>query len=255
MPIYQDYAHVYDRSGQLAFSLKMIPYLGRVLDRHPVVGRTMVDLACGTGTVAVALAQAGWRVDAVDGSAEMLAQARAKAAADEVTLRASQQDMRSFALPEPVHWATCLYDSMNYMLTSADLLAVFRSVFAALLPGGLFCFDMNTAWALSTFWDDATYFTDTDDLTVIMQSNYSSREQRTTVTVTCFRREGEKYVKFSEQHTEQAYPTEHIALLLTDVGFTVEAQYECFSFHAPTPTSSRILYVARKDARYGLLAH
>ena len=61
MAIYQDYAAVYDRSGQLAFSLKMIPYLARLLERHPVAGHTLLELACGTGTVAVAMAQAGPR--------------------------------------------------------------------------------------------------------------------------------------------------------------------------------------------------
>ena len=71
---------------------------------------------------------------------------------------------------ERVHLATCLYDSLNYMLTSDDLLAVFRRVYAALLPDGLFLFDMNTAWVMATLWDDETYFSDDDNLTVILKS-------------------------------------------------------------------------------------
>jgi hypothetical protein len=64
----------------------------------------------------------------------MLNEARAKAGQNGATVFWSQQDMRSFILPERVNLATCLYDSMNYMLTSDDLLRVFRRVFDALHP-------------------------------------------------------------------------------------------------------------------------
>ena len=246
MSIYEDYARVYDPSGQFAFSLKTIPYLGRLIERHPVRGRVLLELACGTGTVALAQAEAGWRVYAVDGSAQMLAQARQKATDTGVNVFWSQQDMRRFVLPERVHLATCLYDSLNYMLTSDDLLAVFRRVYAALLPDGLFLFDMNTAWVMATLWDDETYFSDDDNLTVILKSHYDSTRQRTAITVTCFQREGELYRKIVEHHAEQAYPPEQIATLLTDAGFQLEAQYDCFSFREPTSTSNRIMWVARR---------
>jgi ubiquinone/menaquinone biosynthesis C-methylase UbiE len=246
MSIYQEYATVYDQSGQLAFSLKMIPYLGRLLSRHPVEGRVMLELACGTGTVALAMAEAGWRVYGVDGSAAMLAQARAKAAAHAAPPLWSQQDMRHFILPEHVHLATCLYDSLNYMLTSDDLLTVFQAVFRVLVPGGIFLFDMNTAYALAEQWDNATYCVDSDDLTVIFQSEYDDYHQRVSVIATCFERLGELYRKISEQHTEQAYPPEQIATLLTDAGFQVEAHYECFSFREPTSVTGRVMWAARR---------
>ncbi|MHB1295124.1 MAG: class I SAM-dependent DNA methyltransferase [Anaerolineae bacterium] len=246
MAIYQEYASVYDRSGQLGFSLRMLPYLRDVLARHPAAGRVLLDLACGTGTVAVAMASDGWKVYAVDGSADMLAEARDKAESNGVALLASQQDMRRFVLPERVHLVTCLYDSMNYMLTSEDLLAVFKRVYAALEPGGLFLFDMNTAWAMAMLWDDETYFTDSDDLSVVFTSSYESARQQVSVVVTCFERVGDLYRKITERHTEQAYPNEHVATLLTDVGFRVEAAYDCFTFRAPSPTTQRIMWAARR---------
>ncbi len=246
MTIYDGYAHVYDASGQLSFSLRMIGYLERLRERHPVPGERMLELACGTGTVAIALAQAGWQVVGVDGSAQMLAHARAKEGGDLPNLTWMQQDMRVVHLPERVHMATCLYDSLNYMLVSQDLAAVFRRVYEALLPGGAFFFDMNTAYAFVSFWDGDTYFTDDDDLAVVMESEYDDLRQRTTVHVTCFQREGELYRKLTETHTEQAYPPEQVATLLADVGFRVEASYECFTFLPPGPNTSRILWVARK---------
>jgi len=247
--IYGDYAKVYDSSGQLDFSLQMIPYIEQLFGRHPAEGKTMLELACGTGTVAVAFAQKGWRVYGVDGSAQMLDQARAKAevAAEEgLDLSWSQQDMRSFGIPERVHLTTCLYDSLNYMLTSEDLLAVFRRVFDALHPGGLFLFDMNTAWVMATSWDGETYFTDSDDLAVIFKGEYDARRQRTSVVVTCFQRVNDLYQKIVEHHMEQAYPREQIATLLTDAGFQVEASYRCLTFQEPDSATPRIMWVARR---------
>ena len=252
MAIYQAYAEIYDASGQLAFSQRMVPYLRQLFERHPVRGDTMIDLACGTGTVAIAQAAAGWRVEGIDGSQAMLAQARQKVANQVLEIAWSQQDMRSFSVAHPVHAVTCLYDSMNYMLLDQDLLATFRQVYRALLPGGLFVFDMNTVWALAEMWDDDIYFSDSDELTVVFNSRYDRQALRSTVVVTCFKREGELYRKIVEQHTEQAYPPEHVATLLTDVGLQFEAQYACFSFDAPNRTTPRIVFVARKPARQAL---
>lgn len=252
MTIYDRYARIYDVSGQISFSLQMLPYLEALLERHPVARGTLLELACGTGTVALAMARQGWRVLGVDGSPHMLAEARRKEqeARNEVDTRLDitwlQQDMRQLALGERVSLATCLYDSLNYMLTSEDLQTVFRRVQAALEPGGLFVFDMNTPWALATYWDDSTYVTETPECTVILESDFDAYRQRTTVRVTCFQQEGELYRKAVEQHTEQGYPREHIATLLTDVGLQIEGMYHCFTFQPPTAACPRILWAARK---------
>ena len=246
MSIYEDYAAVYDDSGQLSFGLRMIPYLETLLERFPVQGKTLLELACGTGTIALGFAHAGWRVYGVDGSEQMLAQARAKVDDDQLALFWSQQDMRHLVLPERVHLATCLYDSLNYMLREEDLTATFRQVYAALQPGGLFLFDMNTAWAFATVWNDETYYTDSVDLGVIFQSEYDASRQRATVVVTCYQRVADLYRKIVERHVEQAYPREQIATLLTDVGFRYEAAYSCFSFTDAAESARRIMWVARK---------
>ncbi|MFO7916918.1 MAG: class I SAM-dependent methyltransferase [Anaerolineae bacterium] len=246
MGIYQDYASLYDLSGQKAFSQKMLPYIRRILRRHTVEGKRMVDVACGTGTVAISLATAGWCVYGVDASKEMLATARAKAEEKEVTVKWSQQDMRAFALPERVHLATCLYDSMNYMLTEEDIKASFERAFEALRPGGLFLFDMNTIKALREAWNDKTYFIDSDNLCMVLESRYNQRQKRSRVEVTCFQRVGTLYRRVTEEHVERGYPKQRINALLTEAGFSVEGTYECFSFQPPNDQTFRIMWAARR---------
>jgi SAM-dependent methyltransferase len=247
MGIYERYAAIYDRSGQIAFSLRMIPYLDEVLQRHPASGRSLLDLACGTGTVALSFARQGWEVYGVDGSASMLAEARRKGEQTALPLAVSQQDMRSFRLPHPVALVTCLYDSLNYMLTLDDLRQVFRHVSEALLPGGLFLGDMNTQKMIEHDWDDNTFFVDGHDLAVVLQSEYDPQTRIGTVHLVGFEQLADGlYSRFDEEHAEIAYLDSATQAALEGAGLRVEAAYQCFGFAPPDAETRRILWVARK---------
>lgn len=247
MAIYDHYAQIYDNSGQIVFSIKMIPYLSELLDRHPVPGRSMLDLACGTGTVAQSFAQQGWEVYAVDASSGMLEQARKKAEQAGHTLAFSQQDMRHFVLPRPVALVTCLYDSLNYMLTLADLQKVFRQVSVALMPGGLFLGDMNTQVTLEEVWGSNTFFVENPGMAVILRSHYEPQTRFSTVDIVGFvRQEDDLYRRFDEHHTEVAYENREVRDALTAAGLDVEAAYKCFLFDPVDLATRRIMWVARK---------
>jgi SAM-dependent methyltransferase len=249
--IYQTYARVYDRSGQIAFALKMIPYLEEVLAHHAFIGDSAVDVACGTGTLALALAQKGWCVYGVDASSLMLDQARQKAAelGQPTAVTWVQADMRDFLLPQAVDLATSTYDSLNYLLTLDDLRCAFRCVAGALRPGGLFVFDMNAEAAFLRNWNDTVYFVEDEDLAIVIGSTYDAEARRATASITGFVRHDELYERFQETHTEQAYSRAEVAAALEAGGFEVAASYACFTFEPADDTSSRILWVARKTSR------
>lgn len=244
MTVYERYAGIYDRSGQIGFSLRMLPYLQDLLSRRGFQGQTMLDLACGTGTVALAFAGQGWRVYGVDASAAMLAQARQKAEEAGQTLLLSQQDMRSFILPERVDLATCLFDSLNYLLTVEDLQQTFTCVAAHLKPGGLFVCDMNTIWALSEIWDHHTYFSEGDDMAIVMQSEYAEESHIASVRLVAFVKQGELYDRIDETHRERGYAERTISVAMERAGLDVLATYECFTYDPPVSRSPRILWVA-----------
>jgi len=244
--IYEGYARVYDRSGQRAFSVRMVPYVERLLGGRGVEATSLADVACGTGTFALAMAAKGWDVVGVDASGAMLAQARAKAENQGADVRWLQQDMRELRLGREVSVITCLYDSLNYMLTSGDLVAAFRAAYRNLWPDGWYLFDMNTAYAFATMWDGDTYVHDGPDLTVLISGAYDEYRQRVRATVTWFERRGSLWAKGSEEHVEQAYPLEHVAMHLQDAGFVVEECYDCFTLQKPDDETTRILWMARR---------
>lgn len=245
MGIYQKYAEVYDRSGQILFAVRMIPYLDKLLARHVPQSKKALDLACGTGTIALTLEQQGYQVSGIDASEDMLAQARRKAEGANANIDFGRQDMRSFSLPERVGLITCLYDSANYLLEERDLREMFARSAASLESGGLLIFDMNTEWMMEHNLNDKTEFFDLGNVSIAMIESYDSEARRATVKIVGFIRRGHLYEKFSETHVEQSYSEEQIYRLLEGAGFWVEGEYHCFSFEPPVRDTNRIMWVAR----------
>jgi ubiquinone/menaquinone biosynthesis C-methylase UbiE len=102
----------------------------------------LVELAVGSGRVAIPVAQATGRpVIGVDSSPAMLEQARARAAAAGVTLELHEGDMRELAVDEPAALIYCPFRSLLHLPTWADRRRTFERVAASLRPGGRFAWN------------------------------------------------------------------------------------------------------------------
>ena len=129
----------------------------KVEDCHP---RTAVDLACGTGSVALLLAEEGLRVTAVDLSPEMLCVASQKAQDMDNRPVFVCQDLSQLQLPRGVDLAVCALDSLDYILDPAVCARAICRIYKHLNPGGIFIFDVNTPEKLRAM--DAQVFLDED---------------------------------------------------------------------------------------------
>ncbi|HEY6960985.1 MAG TPA: class I SAM-dependent methyltransferase [Gaiellaceae bacterium] len=114
----------------------------------------LVELAVGTGRVAIPVARATGRpVTGIDSSPGMLAQARARAAEAGVELDLREGDIRDFELEEPVALIYCPGRSLLHLPTWADRRRCFERVAASLRPDGrfawnAFAFDHRVAAAI-----------------------------------------------------------------------------------------------------------
>ncbi len=205
----------------------------------------MLDLACGTGTLALQMARQGWRVWGVDGSEGMLREARRKFAGRKLRVTFLRQDLTSFSLPVRVHLVTSLFDSLNHLLTPRDLSAAFRRVHATLLPGGLFLFDVNNELCYSTAWR-RTEVTHGGDFTIILENEYDARRRRGKSHITIFERKNNLYARFRETVAERCYPAEQISVLLRRAGFQVLESADFNFTDRPEVGNIKTWWVARK---------
>lgn len=102
----------------------------------------VLELAVGTGRVAVPLATAGLHVTGVDSSAAMLDLARAKAAQAGVSLRLEQADLCHYAFTERFGLIYCASDSFLHLLTQDRQLAALRLAHKHLATGGRIVLDL-----------------------------------------------------------------------------------------------------------------
>jgi SAM-dependent methyltransferase len=105
-------------------------------------GGPVVELACGTGRIAVPIAKAGVRVIGVDGSAAMLNVAREYAARERVELDLRVGDMREPPVDERVPLVLIPFRSLLHMTTEEDRLRALRAARGLLVPGGRLVFDV-----------------------------------------------------------------------------------------------------------------
>jgi SAM-dependent methyltransferase len=102
----------------------------------------IVELAVGSGRVAIPVAQAtGRRVTGIDSSPAMLDLARSAAAAAGVELDLREGDMRDLALDEPAALVYCPFRALLHLPTWADRRRTFERVAASLRPGGRFAWN------------------------------------------------------------------------------------------------------------------
>jgi SAM-dependent methyltransferase len=139
MTLYDQIASFYD-----PWSRSVTEDVGFYFDEALASGGPVVELAVGTGRIAVPIAQAGLDVIGVDSSPGMLAVAREAAeqagVAERVDLRVG--DLRSPPVAEPVGLVICPFRSLLHMETEAEKLRALRAAHGLLEEDGRFVFDV-----------------------------------------------------------------------------------------------------------------
>ena len=195
-------------------------FLERRLKKSPIPVETVLDLACGTGTMACLLAKRGYEVIAADGSGEMLAQAAAKAEGLARRPLFLQQAMPRLRLAQPVDAVVSTLDSLNYLTAERDLRETFRRVRRWLKPGGSFLFDVNTPYKLRRM-DGQLYMDETEDSVCIWRTFFSEKKQVCTYQVDLFRLQpGGAWARSFEEHRERAWSEEVLRRSLEEAGFS-----------------------------------
>lgn len=247
---YVYFADVYDQiMADVPYGM-WTDYIANVWSAFSFAPTSVLDLACGTGSMALILAGRGYQVVGVDRSARMLEIARKKLSDAKLYAEFIEADMRSFELREPVDAAICVFDSLNYLTERRDVQAAFACVHRELRPGGMFVFDVNTPERLAMIKKEVHLFEGPNHY-LIWSDLYDPTRKWWRVKLTGFLKRPGKghdgWTRFDEVHRERAFPIEDVTLWLNAAGFEVPAVYDSSSFRPANKSTSRAYFVARRQ--------
>lgn len=248
MSSYDALAGSYDGLMADASYLRRADFLEKLFRKSRISVQSILDLACGTGTLSCLLAQRGYQVIATDGSAEMLTQAMDKASALEENVPLFlHQAMPRLRLLEPVDAVVSTLDSLNYLTREKDIRETFCRVFRWLKPGGQFIFDVNTPYKLRRM-DHQMYMDETEETYCVWRTFFSERTQCCTYQVDLFQlNEDGAWERDFEEHKERAWTEEQLRSFLEDAGFSNIRITGDLSLRAPKPEEDRWIIRAEKQ--------
>ena len=224
-------------------------YIEKHFARRHIPGRTVLDLACGTGSLTRELALRGYEMIGVDQSPEMLAQAAEKnRGVSPVEPIFLCQSMEKLDLYGTIDACVCCLDSVNYVTDPKKLERAFGRVRLFLMPGGLFLFDVNTPEKLEGL-DGQVFLDETEDTYCVWRAQFSRRSRVCTYFMDLFRLEEDSglWRREEELHRERAYSVAELTAMLERAGFRDVRTYGAFKFRSPAPGEGRIFFTARKD--------
>lgn len=248
MDAYTGFAGVYDRF------MEDVPYehwrdiIVEELKKESIDGGLILDLGCGTGTMTELLAAEGYDMIGVDGSEEMLMEAREKMSAMDILYLC--QDMREFELYGTVRAVVSICDTMNYLLTGEDFVQTVRLVNNYLDPGGLFIFDLNTLYKFRELMGNTTIAESGEDASFIWDNFFDEETGRNEYDLTLFiRQENGLYERQVEIHEEQGYTLEEVRGFLAEGGMEFVRVFDADTGGVPTDTSEKVFFIAREKGK------
>ena len=245
MGAYHSLAKSYDRLTNDVDYTAVVNFYKDILQRERICPRTAVDLACGTGSVALLLSRMGLQVTAVDMSEEMLSVAYQKAQEADLDIQFVCQKLQRLHLPRGVDLAVCALDSMDYITDPQECEKAIQRVYKALNPGGCFIFDVNTPEKLKAM-DGQVFLDEDDDVYCIWRGEFDENTNICSYGMDLFQRNGNAWYRSFEEHREYAYSQEQLVSYLKKAGFTDIAVYGDRTFAKPSQNEQRIYLKARK---------
>jgi SAM-dependent methyltransferase len=236
----EDLAYIHD-VGHGAFALGAAPGILEIFARNSIRGGLVVDLGCGSGLWAGELTKAGYRVLGIDISEAMVELARR---------RAPEAEFRVGSLFEveipPCAAVTAVSEVLNYLFDPENedrgLARLFRGVYDALLPGGVFVFDVLGPGQVEP-GTAARGFRLGEDWAVLSERQEDAELGTLVRRIVSFRKVGEHYRRNDEVHRVRLYPPDELSAELRRVGFRVRKMH---AYGGYSLAEGHAAFVARK---------
>lgn len=245
---YRDFSRFYDRLMTEVDYDGYAGYLLRLFNRFGETPSTVLDLACGSGSLSEALVSLGMDPIGIDASEEMLEKAAEKPLLRERNVLLLQQDLRELDLYGTADGAVCVLDSVNHLCRIADVERFFERLRLFVAPGGLFIFDVNTPHKHRHVLGNQAFVFEESDFVCVWRNRLIEKTTEVDMTLDFFvNRDAEIYERFTDTVRERAYARRTLEAVLQRTGWDCLAVFGEGTEEEPTVACERWVFVARNN--------
>ncbi len=239
---YQTLAPYYDWVMSHVEYPEWAEYLDQLLKYFKKKPTMVLELAAGTCSLSKHL-QSQWkeaRFVFSDLSYEMLKATPFK------NLPLKRVNANALSLPFKPSFDLCLmmYDSINYLLEEDEWVQCLTEVSQALLPGGIFIFDVTTEYNSRQYFSDSVLVEDREDCHITRESWYESDiNLQFNQFIFFIKNKNNEYHKFSETHTQRVRGISDMRKIIKKTPFKVLKVMDDFTLAPAHRYSNRIHFV------------
>lgn len=241
VPPYSRLASIYDYVMRHVDYAHWTDYVESLLQRHGLAPSRVLDLACGTGSLAVEFWKRGYQVAGADACEEMLAVAREKVRMVGCDIPFYHKSLLGLKGLSRFEWVLCLYDSINYLMTLEEVSRALEEIHRVVEPGGLFIFDICTETNSLRYFRDMTDKDRGSGFSYIRRSYYDRGIQFNRFEIHF----AATHEAVWEVHQQRIYPLSDIERVIEASSFQAEGAYGGFGLLPPNDQSDRVHFVLR----------
>jgi len=236
----EDLAYIHD-VGHCDYALKSAPGILEILAQNNIREGLIIDLGCGSGLSALELTKAHYQVLGVDISEPLIAIARTRVPSAEFRVESFfKTDIPS------CNAVISIGECLNYLFDSDDncqmLIQLFERIYKALVPGGVFIFDIAEPGQVIE-GHKVKSFTEGKDWIVLVEKEENLEKLVLSRRIVTLRKTEEYYRRDDELHYLQLYKAKDITKKLSQIGFNV---WSMSSYGQHKLPKAHIAFVARK---------
>jgi ubiquinone/menaquinone biosynthesis C-methylase UbiE len=248
-PTYSILADIYDIVMSDVDYETWADYIDEIILMHQPTARSILELACGTGTMALSLEELDcYKITATDGSPDMIRIAQKKSIEANSAIDFRTMNFLALSFDETFDVVYMVFDSINYLHSKEDILQLHKEVKSILNPGGIFVYDFTTPRNSRK----AIRFLDNESKNINGQYRYhrqSSFNAKERIHTNRFHIEkldeatGDIIEMFKEQHQQKIYTLDEIKSIVKETDFDIIQAYDGFELKPAHKKSLRITMV------------
>lgn len=242
---YTTFAQLYDQLMDQEVYASWVDYFKQRVGPDP---GTILDLGCGAGALTLRLKQAGYQMEGLDLSDEMLSLASERMNEADDFFPVYQGDMTDLSGLGQYQAVISTLDSLCYLADHAELYQVFHEVYVHLEKQGKFLFDVHSIYQMDQIFPDYMYNYQDEEKAFLWHSYPTDVTHGIEHELTFFVKDNltKNYHRLSEYHYERTYALGEYVSLLKKVGFkNVEVKAD-FGLSAVQMESRRWFFCCEK---------